>query len=99
MIMVRVMTWTLNFTLIFPSSHVSNPLLMVCTLHPTTDVPFRLSCKTLDTSYVHRHSSPSILASIRSVLLTPVLPTPTALPSDNDNTEKAEMDDLIKRKV
>ena len=56
-----------------------------CTLHPTTDVPFRLSCKTLDTSYVHRHSSPSLLASIRSVLLAPVLPTPTALPSDVDN--------------
>jgi hypothetical protein len=48
-------------------------------------VPFRLSCKTLDTSYVHRHSSPSLLASIRSVLLAPVLPTQTALPSDDDN--------------
>jgi hypothetical protein len=45
----------------------------------------RLSCKTLDTSYVHRYSSPSLLASIRSVLLTPVLPTPTDLPSDDDN--------------
>ena len=56
-----------------------------CTLHPTTDVPFRLSSKTLDTSYVHRHSSPSLLASIRSVLLAPVLPTPTTLPSDDDN--------------
>ncbi len=107
---------------------------LVCTLHPTTDVPFRLSCKTLDTSYAHRHSSPSLLASIRSVLLSPVLPTPTVLPSDDDNdplpesgshgysrstpdpkyrdvamchahsplwllAEKAEMDDLIKRKV
>jgi hypothetical protein len=57
---------------------------LVCTLHPTTDVPFRLSCKTLDTSYVHRHSSPSLLASIRSVLLAPVLPSPTVLPSDDD---------------
>jgi hypothetical protein len=58
---------------------------LACTLHPTTDVPFRLSCKTLDTSYAHRHSSPSLLASIRSVLLEPVLPTPTALSSDDDN--------------
>ena len=58
---------------------------LACTLHPTTDVPFRLSCKTLDTSYAHRHSSPSLLASIRSVLLSPVLPTPTDLSSDDDN--------------
>jgi hypothetical protein len=58
---------------------------LASTLHPTTDVPFRLSCKTLDTSYVHRHSSPSLLASIRSVLLSPVLPTPTTLSSDDDN--------------
>ncbi len=57
-----------------------------CTLHPTTHVPFRLYCKTLDTSYVHhRHSSPSLLPSIRSVFLAPVLSIPTALPSDDDN--------------
>jgi hypothetical protein len=41
---------------------------LACTLPPTTDVPFRLSCKTL-----------------QSVVLAPVLPPPTALPSDDDN--------------
>jgi hypothetical protein len=41
---------------------------LTCTLPPTTDVPLRLSCKTL-----------------QSVLLAPVLPPPTALPSDDDN--------------
>jgi hypothetical protein len=73
---------TVNATIEQFQKHASQ---LACTLHPTTDVPFRLSCKTLDTSYAHRHSSPSLLASIRSVLLAPVLPTPTALPSDDDN--------------
>ena len=46
-----------------------------CPAPPHTDVPFRLSNKTLATSYVHRHSSPSLLASIQSVLLAPLPPT------------------------
>jgi len=33
---------------------------------------FRLSPKTLNTMYVHRHSSPAILASMKTVLLAPV---------------------------
>jgi hypothetical protein len=41
---------------------------LACTLPPTTDVPFRLSSKTL-----------------QSVLLTPVVSPPIALPSDDDN--------------
>jgi hypothetical protein len=57
---------------------------LACTLHPTTDVPFRLSCKTLNTSYVHRHSFPWFLASIRWVLLAPVLSL-TVLPSEDEN--------------
>jgi hypothetical protein len=56
-----------------------------CNMPFTTDVPFRLSCKTLDTSYVHRHFSPSLLASIQSALLAPLPPPQTALPSDDDN--------------
>ena len=56
-----------------------------CTLPPTTAAPFRLSCKTLDTSYVHKHSSPSLLASIQSVLMAPVVSPPTVLPSNDDN--------------
>ena len=52
-----------------------------CTLTHTTTAPFRLSCKTLDTSYVHKHSSPSLLTSIQSVLMVPVVPPLTALPT------------------
>ena len=55
------------------------------TLPPTTVAPFRLSGKTLDTLYVHKHSSPSLLTSIQSALMTPLVPPPTVLPSNDDN--------------
>jgi hypothetical protein len=77
-----------------------------CTLTHTTTVPFRFSCKTLDTSYVHKQSSPSLLATIqpgysrstpdpkhRGVAMSHTLKSLWLL------VEKAEMDDLIKRKV